>query len=586
MSKKDPYMVVGPNGLISDILSDFSTESEGDTDVETQEITASQFENSSQFMFPTPRVPSRVPSELVQRSIGSSSKEMDISQPNDSAETLIAPSKQDNPPEAIALDENESASKPAIGSQAPKDHYDAYADQYVKFMNTNPTTFHTVRHFKSLLSNNNFTELDPRSPIKDLKPGFYYIARDDLTLVAFGIGGKWTEANGAAFIGTHVDALAIKVNSGGTGPSVGTKDGYERLGVAPYSGALGKDWLNRDLGVAGAVLVRDTLTKKVKRKLINSAPKVIGAVPILAEHFGSVAESSYDLQTQMVPIVGTTKSSGANLERTHSAVAARYPSAFLKYVARLADAKTEDILNLDLDLFDVQPAARGGLDNEFIYSSALDDRLCSFSAIYALIEFSQRFLTEDITDFDGVVGVYAANHEEIGSGSRTGAKSGLLREVLTALATSADAQLQLFANTVIVSSDVTHAVNPNFHDIYLEDHMPVPNTGPTIKIDANMHVLSDSPGWAFAENIVTKHCSRDMSLQVFHIRNDSRSGGTIGPIMSEAQRGINGARAIVDIGMPILSMHSVRSMCGYKDIGLAVDFYKAVFTHWRQELIL
>lgn len=106
--------------------------------------------------------------------------------------------------------------------------------------------------------------------------------------------------------------------------------------------------------------------------------------------------------------------------------------------------------------------------------------------------------------------------------------------------------------------------------------------GPSIKFDSNGHVLSDSLGKEFLDRVVKDLLG--IRLQEFHIRNDSRSGGTIGPIMSDARRGLNGAKLIIDVGMPILSMHSIRSVMGYKDVGIGVLFFKEVFLKWKDAL--
>lgn len=437
-----------------------------------------------------------------------------------------------------------------------KDRYRTYADEYIKFMNASPTTYHTITHFEQHLAKHGFSKIKRNQLIEHLEPGLWYDVREDLLIVAFVIGKQWTPAKGSLFVGTHVDAVSIKVNP--RGPHTKVKDGYQQLAVTPYLAVYDLRYLNRDLGVAGSVLVRDN-DGKVKRQLID-LKRPIGTIPILAEHFGKVAEPPYNPQTQMVPIVGLGTRN------------------FDDYISDLAGVKPHQVLVSDLDLYDVQPATIGGIDDSMIYLSALDDRLCLFAAITALIEFSQQFSPEKIADYDGFVGVYCANHEEIGLGSRTGARLGQLRDIFDLLTGLASALAQLMANTIVISSDVTHAVNPNFSSIYLDDHKPRINTGPTIKIDSNMHVLLDSPGWQYAQTLVDNY-TKGMELQVFHIRNDLRLGGTIGPIMSNSKRGINGARLIVDIGLPILAMHSIRSVCGVKDVAMGVELFKAAFDH-------
>lgn len=449
------------------------------------------------------------------------------------------------------------ASQESIDSiEHDHDRYRTYADDYVKFMNASPTTYHTITNFENRLIDAGFSRIKHNQRIQNLEPGKWYDIRDSLLIVAFIIGKQWTPAKGSLFVGTHVDAVSVKVNP--RGPHTNTKDGYQRLAVAPYLSEFDHRYLNRDLGVAGSVLVRGS-DNKVERRLID-LKRPIGTIPKLAEHFGDVADKPYNPQTKMVPIVGLGKQNWDD------------------FISDLAGVQPKQVLVADLDLYDVQPAIIGGLDDLMIFLSALDDRLCLFAAIEALVEFSKQFSQEEIAEYDGFVGTYCANHEEIGLGSRTGAKLGQLRDIFELVAGLPAALAQLMANTIVISSDVTHAVNPNYSAVYLDGHKPTINTGPTIKIDSNMHVLLDSPGWLYAQTLVDQY-TEGMELQVFHIRNDLRLGGTIGPIMSNLLRGINGARLIVDIGLPILAMHSIRSVCGVKDIAMGVDLFKAAFEH-------
>ncbi|KAK6205222.1 aminopeptidase I zinc metalloprotease-domain-containing protein [Scheffersomyces amazonensis] len=478
------------------------------------------------------------------------------------------------------------------------DYYDTYADKFIEFMNYNPTTYHTVLHFKSLLENNGFKYIKENELINlEGKPGFYFTSKDDLTLIAFVIGGKWKPSNGSCFIGSHCDALSVKINPHNSTKVSSDKESepYELLGVAPYSGALNHLWLNRDLALAGAVLVKDQQTKKVTRKLVNSFPHPVGFIPQLAPHFG-LPEKEYNTQTEMVPIISYKDSNvyeelKPTEEEKSSILYNRHSLGLLRYVTELSQSSLSSIVALDLDLVDSQPAIRGGLDEEFIYSSSLDDRLCSFDSIYGLIEFSQKFYKEgnDIESYDGFNGIYLSNHEEIGSATRTGAKGGFLIDIFKSIVSTKtevnpqEALLQLTHNSVLLSTDVTHALNPNFKNVYLEHNFPLPNVGPSIKFDSNMHVLSDSSAYVFLQDIITNHLP-DIKLQHFHIRNDSRSGGTIGPILSDSLRGINGAKLIIDVGLPILSMHSIRSIMGYKDVGIGIRFFKEVFNRWQESV--
>lgn len=236
-----------------------------------------------------------------------------------------------------------------------------------------------------------------------------------------------------------------------------------------------------------------------------------------------------------------------------------------------------NLLQIDLDLYDVQAACRGGIANDFMFAPRIDDRLCSFTALHALIKVKQKI---DFKNWDGLTVLLLADNEEIGSATRTGAKGKLLNNVVERILSernfpSSDLPLT-FANSVILSADVTHALNPNFTADYLEGHAPFPNTGMTLKLDANGHVMTDLIGVVLMENIAKKH---GLKLQKFHIRNDHPSGGTIGPLLA-----IDTGARVIDVGLPQLSMHSIRASCGYKEAGIGVETFAAFFEDWRAEL--
>ena len=133
---------------------------------------------------------------------------------------------------------------------------------------------------------------------------------------------------------------------------------------------------------------------------------------------------------------------------------------------------------------------------------------------------------------------------------------------------------QMYANSFLISADVSHAVNPNFMHAYLENHSPRLNVGIAIQADPNGHTTTDSVSTTFLQRVADK-C--DAKLQVFQIRNDSRSGGTVGPMLSSAM----GMRAI-DAGLPQLSMHSIRATIGSLDPGLGVQLFKGFFDHFEE----
>lgn len=233
------------------------------------------------------------------------------------------------------------------------------------------------------------------------------------------------------------------------------------------------------------------------------------------------------------------------------------------------------IVNWELELFDIQPACTGGLDREFIFAGRIDDKLCSWAAIQALLNTST-------TSSSQIKVVALFDDEEVGSLLRQGARGNFLPTVIERIVDEFASKgvrslvSRTCANSFLVSSDVCHAVNPNFLGQYLENHSPRLNVGPAITFDSNAHMTTDSVSASILMKCVEGN-SFGAKLQAFQIRNDSRSGGTVGPMLSAA----TGIRAI-DAGIPQLSMHSIRATTGSLDPGLGVAAFQAFLENFEK----
>lgn len=288
-------------------------------------------------------------------------------------------------------------------------------------------------------------------------------------------------------------------------------------------------------------------------------------------------------ETQAVPIIGLDNSDinslTADFETTtigggEKAFVATQPPRLVKAIAgELKIQDTSSIINWELELFDLQPATVGGIEKDLIFGGRIDDKLCSYAAIEGLLASSP------LEDSSVINMVALFDDEEIGSLLRQGARGNFMPSVIERIvetfSPSAGANLmaQTYARSFLISADVTHAVNPNFLGSYLEGHSPRLNVGPAVQADGNGHTTTDSVSTAFLGRIAEKCGSK---LQVFMIRNDSRSGGTVGPTLSSSM----GVRAI-DCGIPQLSMHSIRATTGSLDPGLGVKLYKGFFDHFE-----
>jgi aminopeptidase I len=455
-----------------------------------------------------------------------------------------------------------------------------YAKPFCDFLTDNPTVFHAVDAVAKDLEKAGYSKLSERDSWDLKKGGKYYVERNGSSLIAFAIGDGYEPGNGAAILAGHIDALTARLKPI---PKLRNKAGYMQLGVAPYAGALNSTWWDRDLGVGGRVLVKEG--NKIVSKLVK-LDWPIARIPTLAPHFGAAAAGPFNKETQMVPIVGLDNSdlSGADDENWKPSLlggegtfTSTQPERLVKAISsQLNITDYSSIVNWELELFDIQPAQLGGLNKEFIFGGRIDDKLCSWSAVQALINSTSSSALSSSSQIK-IVGLF--DDEEIGSLLRQGAHSNFLPTIIERVVDSfADKSIttlvsRTYANSFLVSSDVTHAVNPNFLGSYLENHSPRLNVGLSITCDPNGHMTTDSVSASILQRCAERGGAK---LQVFQIRNDSRSGGTVGPMLSA----MTGIRAI-DAGIPQLSMHSIRATTGALDPGLGVVAFSAFLDHFE-----
>jgi len=329
--------------------------------------------------------------------------------------------------------------------------------------------------------------------------------------------------------------------------------------------------------------VRDPETGKTTVKLVK-LDWPIARIPTLAPHFGLSMTGHNNRETEMVPIIGldnsdlnsATAASEQPLGGQGSFVSTQPPKLVKLIAKELSISDPSTILNWELELFDSQPAAVGGLDKEFIFAGRIDDKLCSWAAFMALLHAKSDPSESNIK----LVALF--DDEEIGSLLRQGARGnflpGTIERAVESLVSSAKVPFgpgvlgQTYASSFLVSSDVTHAAHPNFPQTNLAGHSPRLNVGVALCVDASAHMTTDSVSMAILDRVAELAGSVN---QRHMIRNDSRSGGTVGPMLSSAM----GCKA-ADVGIPQLSMHSIRATTGSLDPGLGIKFYKGFLDHW------
>ncbi|KAH6637003.1 peptidase M18 [Chaetomium tenue] len=461
---------------------------------------------------------------------------------------------------------------------------EAFTKPYLDFMTENPTVFHAVDYFKEKLLKSGYKELSSRDNwAGKLEPGGkYYTTRNGSSIIAFAVGEAYKPGNGVAMVAGHIDALTARLKPTSKKPNT---HGYVQLGVAQYAGALNETWWDRDLSIGGRVIVRDPETGKTTAKLVK-LDWPIARIPTLAPHFGLSMTGHNNRETEMVPIIGldnsdingATSSSTAQPLGGQGSFASTQPPKLVKLISKeLSISDPSTILNWELELFDSQPAAVGGLDKEFIFAGRIDDKLCSWAAFMALLHAKSDPSESNIK----LVALF--DDEEIGSLLRQGARGNFLpitiERAVESLANKAENASfgpglmgQTYAGSFLVSSDVTHAAHPNFPQTNLSEHSPRLNVGVALCVDASAHMTTDSVSMAILDRVAAlAGCVNQRHM----IRNDSRGGGTVGPMLSAAM----GCKA-ADVGIPQLSMHSIRATTGSLDPGLGIKFYKGFLDHW------
>ena len=276
----------------------------------------------------------------------------------------------------------------------------------------------------------------------------------------------------------------------------------------------------------------------------------------------------FNNEIHLTPILCT-----ASKASTTTASSTSHHDELLQIICQDTQRKPEQIVNLDLCCYDVQPAQLGGSQEEFIFSGRLDNLYMSFCALESLIAADDQSLTGS-----GIRMAVLFDHEEIGSESAQGANSSfievLLERLLAALSPSLkesnDAMARMISRSLLVSADMAHAVHPNYPEKHEECHRPRMQAGLVLKYNSNQRYATSARTAAYFKALAARNA---LPIQEFMVRNDSPCGSTIGPILS-ARLGI----PAVDVGVAQLSMHSCREMAGLEDAEWAIKLFEAFYT--------
>ncbi len=419
-----------------------------------------------------------------------------------------------------------------------------FAKNLISFIHNSPTAFHSVETSQELLNLNGFKKLDAREKWNIEKGGKYYTVKNSSAIIAFSVDTDNLKDDGFKIIGSHSDSPSFRIKPN---PEMEVEKTYLKLNTECYGGPILNTWLDRPLSIAGRVVLKGENALRPIETLVN-INKPICIIPNLAIHMNRNVNDGVALNKQkdMLPLVGLLNDT---LEKDNF---------LLKTVANELGRKIDEIIDFDLFLYEYEKGMLIGPNEEMISSSRLDNLSMAHASLHALIDSKAS---------NGVNVVAIFDNEEVGSSTKQGADSNMLINVLErisiALGQNREDFFRSLYSSFIISADLAHAVHPNCTEKHDPTSRPVMGKGPVIKINANQAYTSDSQSIAVYKSICKES---GVNYQEFVNRSDVRGGSTIGPISST-----HIDIPSVDVGSPILAMHSIRELGCVQD---HMDIYK------------
>lgn len=456
------------------------------------------------------------------------------------------------------------------------------AKEFLSFDDASPSPYHATATIASMLDKAGFERLKESEKWNcTLKAGGrYYFTREASSIIAFALDDKYGhDPLSFALIGAHTDSPCLKLKPVGNI----RKSGYLQVGVECYGGGLWHTWFDRDLTVAGRVAVRQKSKGTLEMRLVH-VKKPILRIPNLAIHLNRTVNSEgfkVHKENHLVPILATQIGEKLNaplskIKPSHNSLAtSRCSSVLLDLLASELHVDPEEIIDFDLSVSDTQPAAIGGALDEFVFAPRLDNLGSCFTAAKALI----NSLTESPSECGSSIArmICCFDNEECGSSSSHGAGSPLVQETIERITSCCEdkaSYYQVVRSSMMVSADMSHALHPNYPSYHEALHRPIMGDGLVIKTNQNQRYATSG-----ITGLVMREVARragNLPIQEFVVPNDKPCGSTIGPIISS----ITGLRT-VDVGQPMLSMHSIREMTGVADFHSSEAIFRSFFAHFK-----
>ena len=417
-----------------------------------------------------------------------------------------------------------------------------HVKQLFKFIENSPSCFHAIKTITEELKNEGFVEIKEKDTWQIEQGKKYYVTRNLSSVIAFKI--PQNDFKSFNIVASHSDSPTFKIKANA---EIEVKNKYVKLKTEKYGGMICSTWFDRPLSIAGRILVKEN--NAVKTHLVN-IDKDLVIIPNLAIHMNREVNDgyTYNAQIDMLPLYGDNSSKGS----------------LMKTIAKEAEVEEESILDTDLFLYNRMNGTKIGSNEEYISSPRLDDLECAFTSLSA-------FLSENTSNSASVYCVF--DNEEVGSGTKQGADSTFLYDVLRriniSLGKTEEDYYRLISSSFMVSADNAHALHPNYTDKSDLTNKVYMNDGIVIKYNANQKYTTDAVSASIFKTICD---SVDVPYQTFTNRSDILGGSTLGNI-SNAHVSLN----TIDIGLAQLAMHSTYETAGAKDVTYMIDAIKAFY---------
>ena len=417
-----------------------------------------------------------------------------------------------------------------------------HVEELFQFIENSPSCFHAIETIRKKLNDEGFIELVEGRSWQIEKGKKYYVTRNLSSIIAFKIPEN--DFKNFHIVASHSDSPTFKIKENA---EIEVNNKYVKLNTEKYGGMICSTWFDRPLSIAGRILVKEG--NLVKTHLVN-IDKDLVIIPNLAIHMNRSVNDGYkyNAQIDMLPLYGDNTSKGS----------------LMKTVAQSVGVEEDSILGTDLFLYNRMRGTKIGANSEYISSPRLDDLECAYASLSA-------FLSETNSNSASVYCVF--DNEEVGSGTKQGADSTLLYDVLRrinmCLGNSEEDYYKLIASSFMISADNAHALHPNYSDKSDPTNKVYINDGIVIKYNANQKYTTDAVSASIFKSICD---SVNVPYQTFTNRSDILGGSTLGNI-SNAHVSLN----TIDIGLAQLAMHSTYETAGAKDVTYLIEALKAFY---------